>query len=386
MPIVCDPEASARPLTLGVPGDVHTADTTAAAAQLLDGNPSETLVVVGPHISADDAMAFAASLRLSRPHVGVILIRIGVDVSLLTQALQAGVREVVSAGDEAALAAACRRSAEVSQRMRAGTPGHPGQGKIITVFAAKGGCGKTTLSVNLGVALSAGTSKRVCLVDLDLEFGDVAMSMHLDPVRTIVDAVSMAGHIDTVGAASLLTHYQQGLEVLLAPVTPSDAEKVPPSLARELLTVLAGMFDYVVVDTPAQLSEHVLTAFDVSDEHVLLTTLDVLAVKNLRVTLDMLDMLNYPKQIRSVVLNRSDSKVGLSLDDVAKVMGSPVAAQIPSSRAVPVSINKGTPITLDSPRHPVSQAITGFANRRLLDQGVAPARRRSLSRRARRSG
>jgi pilus assembly protein CpaE len=153
--------------------------------------------------------------------------------------------------------------------------------------------------------------------------------------------------------------------MLLAPVTPGDAEKVPPTLVGELLTVLRGIFDYVVVDTPAQFSEHVLTAMDASAHHVLLTTPDVPALKNLRVTLDMLDLLSYPRDIRSVVVNRADSKVGLSLDDVQRVVRCPIAAHVPSSRAVPISINNGTPITISTPGHPVSQAILRFAHQRL---------------------
>ena len=124
----------------------------------------------------------------------------------------------------------------------------------------------------------------------------MAISLLLDPVRSLADAVSMTGHIDTTGAASLLTPYRAGLEMLLAPVNPGDAEKVPPSLVGELLAVLRTMFDYVVVDTPPQLSEHVLTALDASAHHVLLTTPDVPALKNLRVVLDVLDMLSYPRR------------------------------------------------------------------------------------------
>jgi pilus assembly protein CpaE len=218
----------------------------------------------------------------------------------------------------------------------------------------------------------------VCVLDLDLAFGDVAISVQLDPVRTVVDALPMAGHLDITGAASLLTRYQPGLDMLLAPVTPGDAEKVPPRLVGELLAVLRTMFDFIVVDTPAQFSEHVLTAMDVSSQLVLLTTPDVPALKNLRVTLDMLDLLSYPRQIRSVAVNRSDSRVGLSLEHVERVVRSPISAHIPSSRAVPVSINKGTPITLESPGHPVSQAIARFAQHRLV--GAAEADRKAAGR------
>jgi Flp pilus assembly CpaE family ATPase len=367
LPILCEPSSTAGELITGIDGEVRKADTLGAAAKLLDSDPNETLVVIGPRALTGDALAFSAALRLVRPAVGVILARREVDVTLLTQALQSGVREVVPVGDHAAMAAACRRSYEVSRRMLApATEDESTLGEIVTVFAAKGGCGKTTLAINLGVALAKQQAGRVCIVDLDLSFGDVAISVQLDPLRTIVDALPMAGHLDTSGAASLLTRYQPGLDMLLAPVTPGDAEKIPPRLVGELLGVLRGMYDFVVVDTPAAFTEHVLTAMDVSSQLVLLTTPDVPALKNLRVTLDMLDLLSYPRQIRSVAVNRSDSKVGLSLEHVERVVRCPIAAYIPSSRAVPISINKGVPITLDSPGHPVSQAVMKFAQQRLL--------------------
>ena len=192
-------------MLFSIDGEVHAADNIGAAAKLLDSDPNEILVVIGPRAVTGDALAFSAALRLMRPAVGVILARKEVDVTLLTQALQSGVREVVQAGDHSALAAACRRSYEISRRMLApavSDDSTPGQ--IITVFAAKGGCGKTTLAINLGVALARQATRRVCVVDLDLAFGDVAISVQLDPVRTMVDALPMAGHLDVTGAASLL--------------------------------------------------------------------------------------------------------------------------------------------------------------------------------------
>jgi Flp pilus assembly CpaE family ATPase len=383
VPILCEPASSAGELLSGIDGEVRRADNLAGAAKLLDSDPHETLVVIGPRAVTGDALAFAASLRLARPAVGVILARRDVDVTLLTRAMQSGVRDVVQVGDDAAMAAACRRSYEVTRRMLAppadkeATPG-----QIVTVFAAKGGIGKTTLAVNIAVALAMQGVGRVCVVDLDLAFGDVGITVQLDPLRTILDALPMAGHLDESGAASLLTRYQPGLDMLLAPVTPGDAEKIPPRLVGELLAVLRGMYNFVVVDTPAQFNEHVLTAMDVSSHLVLLTTPDVTALKNLRVALDMLDMLSYPRQIRSVVINRADSKVGLSLEQVHKVVRSDVAAHIPSSRAVPISVNKGVPIMLGSPGHPVSQSVTKFVQQRLLPSSTRrPAEGRSRGKR-----
>jgi Flp pilus assembly CpaE family ATPase len=386
MPILCEPAAGSGDLLADLGSEVRTADDLSAAAKLLDSDPAETLVVIGPQAGTEEALGFASALRMVRPAVGVILVRDRPDVTMLSKALQSGVREVVQAGDHVALAAACRRSRDVSWRILAATTaertGPTVDGQIVTVFTAKGGVGKTMLAINLGVALAQRGANQVCVVDLDLASGDVAISLLLDPARTIADAVSMSGHVDTTGASSLLTPYRPGLEMLLAPVTPGDAEKIPPSLVGELLAVLRTMFDYVVVDTPPHLSEHVLTSLDASAHHVLLTTPDVPALKNLRVVLDVLDMLSYPAEIRSVILNRAEAKLRLSQEDVERVIRTAVAAQIPASRAVPISVNKGTPITLASPGHAVSRAITGFARQRLLP---APAPRRGRFGRGRRS-
>jgi pilus assembly protein CpaE len=369
MPIVCEPAAQPEALSPIIGGYVRPVENLNEAARLLADDPAETLVVIGPGTNIDDALSFAAYVRMERPSVGVVLVRYQIDVRLLSQALQCGVREVVSAGDDRALAAACERSLQVSSRLTAAPAAVGGapasQGEIITVFAPKGGVGKTTLATNLGVVLS-GEGRQVCVVDLDLASGDIAISVQLDPVRTLVDAVPMAGHLDTTGAASLLTRYRSGLQMLLAPVAPGDAEKITPAIVSELLTVLRTMFDYIVVDTPAYLSEHVLAAMDVSVHHVLIATPDVPALKNLRVTADMLDLLSYSREARSIVLNRSDSNVGLSPEDVERVLRTRIAAHIPSSRAVPLSINNGTPITLANKEHPVSRAITRFAQQALL--------------------
>jgi Flp pilus assembly CpaE family ATPase len=389
MPILCEPTAVSSELARSIGGKVRAADTLQATAKMLENDPAETIVVIGPDTPVGQALTFASTLRLIRPAVGVILAREYVDVNLLTQALRAGVREVVQAGDPAALHAACQRSYEVSMRLLNGAPptemARRSEGQIVTVFAAKGGCGKTTFAINLAVALARQSDQRVCIVDLDLAFGDVAISVQLDPAKTIVDALPMVGHLDDTGASSLLTRYQPNIEMLLAPTTPGDAEKIPPALIGELLLILRTIFDFVVVDTPAQFSEHVLTAMDNSAHHVLLTTPDVPALKNLRITLDMLDLLSYPQQIRSVVLNRADSKVGLTPEDVERVIRMPISAHIPSSRDVPISINKGSPLTISNPAHPASLAIIGFAQQRLLQVPSTAATGRAGRSRRRRS-
>jgi pilus assembly protein CpaE len=192
--------------------------------------------------------------------------------------------------------------------------------------------------------------------------------LQLFPAHTIADAVGLAGSLDEAGLAALLTPHSPGLTTLVAPLEPGAAEGIPASLVADILRILKGMFDYVVVDTPPAFTDHVLAAFDASEVLGLLATLDVPALKNLKLTLETLDLLNYPREKWRVILNRADAKVGLALHDVEATLSAAITAQIPSSRNVPASINRGVPIVLDDPNHPVSVAI-----KQLAEQHVATA-------------
>jgi pilus assembly protein CpaE len=357
---------TADSVQFALPGPVTTVESVPAAMRHLADDRGDLLLVVGPHVDQGSALELAEQLRIERPEVGVVLMRRRLDVTVLAHALRAGVREVVVADDHAGVSEACRRSLELSRRML-GVSGAAGsrEARIITVFSAKGGCGKTTVATNVAAALAAGGRSSVCLLDLDLAFGDVAIALQLVPARTAIDAVAMSGSIDEMGASSLVTPHSKGLDAICAPLEPGEAERVPASTVVELLRVLKRMYDYIVIDTPPAFTEHVLASFDVSDVYVLLATLDIPALKNLRLTLDMLDVLGYPRESWQVVLNRSDSRVGLSVDDVTRTLKVPLATQIPSSRSVSASINKGVPIVLDEPRHPVSAAIKQLVERHI---------------------
>ncbi len=360
--------------------DVHVATAAPELASLLQQHPNEMLVVLGPGVDLDLALAIAAEYRVVRPAMGVVLLRERLDVALLGEAIRAGVREVVSSTDPAGLLAACARSTDVSRQMAPASLRQAGanafDARIITVFAAKGGCGKTTLATNIAVALAAGGARRVGLIDLDLAFGDVAIMLQLVPERSIADAVGLGDQLEETTLRALLTPYGPGLEALLAPAGPAEAERVSQGLVADILRLARGMFDFLVIDTPPQFTDHVMTALDVSHVHVLATTPDIPSLKNLRIALDTFDLLDLPKESRAVVLNRSDAKVGLTASDIERVIRVPIMAHVPSSRDVPVSINRGVPIMVDNPQHPVSKAIRDFALGRLSGPsiGAAPAR------------
>jgi pilus assembly protein CpaE len=397
MTLYYEPSADrARALVSILGGQPRGAQDLAELASLVRADPGVQLVILGSGVELGAAVAFAAQHRLTRPALGVVLLRDQVDVAVLAEALRAGIREVITASDVDGIRAACARSLEVSHQLALGgvasTAAAPAkEGHLITVFAGKGGCGKSTVATNLAVALADGGRSRVCLVDLDLTFGDVAIMLQLVPKRSLADAVPMAGRLDETGIRSLVTPYAPGLDTLLAPPAPADGERVGRELVSEILKIVKRMYDYVVVDTPPFFSDQVLAALDLSQWYILLATPDIPALKNLRLTLDMFELLEYPESQRIIVLNRSDSQVGLTHADIDRVVRAPIAGRVPSTRDVPVSINRGVPLMVDNPNNPVSRYIREIRTQIQASQHAAQVggeqptthKRRSLLRRGR---
>ncbi len=344
-------------------GEVQRYDNSASMVRGLEEYPTENLIVIGPDVDMDSACQFTEFCRVERPELGVLLLRRRLDVAVLAQALRSGVREVITADDLTGLADAARRSRELTDRV-AGHITDSGNhtARVVTIFSAKGGVGKTTFATNLGAYL-ASTGAKVLLLDLDLAFGDVGISLQMLPQNSIVDLVGMAGHVDEQAIKSVVSRHDSGLDVISAPSDPSDADRVPGGTVGELIRVAKRHYDFVLLDTPPAFTSHVLAAFDESDMLILIATLDIPAVKNLRLTLDTLDLLAYPKDSRLIVLNRSDAKVGLRAEDVVAALKQDIAVMVPNSSAVPASVNRGVPIVLDEPKHPVSVALRELAER-----------------------
>ena len=347
---------------------VRAADPDEAMAAVAAEGREVLAAIFGPSLGDRDALALAGALQQGTPDISVLLIRRQESGELLRQALRVGVKDVLSsASDEAAVRTAAARAIEIARTLRGrlggGAPPDPGEGwapgRVVTVFSSKGGCGKTFLATNLAVALGRG-GVEVALVDLDLHFGDVAIMLHLFPSHTIYEAAQSPG-LDALSLKSFLTRHESGIWTLVAPTEPTVADTVNPGAVATILKLLRSAFDYVVIDTPPAFSEPVLAAFDESDWLVMLATLDVPSIKNLKLTLQTMELLHFPKGRIRVVVNRADSKVGLRLPDVEKLLSSPIDATIPSSRSVPLSVNKGSPIMLEEPKGPVADSIRRVA-------------------------
>jgi pilus assembly protein CpaE len=363
-------------MTTIVETDTTTAQALAAAAgasthvaavdQLkthLDSCPDEYAVILGPGVNLAAAVAFADTYRVMRPALSVILVRHTVDTPVLAEALRSGMREVAATSDTATIAQAVRRARSLHEAMSAQQPSTSSSelGRVITVFSAKGGVGKTTIATNLAMALGDQGNRQVCLVDLDLAFGDVAITLQIFPARTIADAVPMQHDLDIEGLESLLTPYHDGVSALVAPVQPDAKDAISSQLVARILELLRHRFQFIVVDTPPAFDDQVLQAFDASDQILLVATPDVPALKNLKIALEMMSLLNYPRERCSLVLNRADAKVGITADEASTTLAMGITCSIPSSRDVPASINRGEPIVSSEPRHSVSCAIQSLA-------------------------
>jgi pilus assembly protein CpaE len=329
----------------------------------LAAHPEEYAVILGPSTHMAVAVAIADTYRLTRPALSVILVRDTVDTTVLAEALRSGMREVTATADAPTIAQAVRRAARLHEALSTSQPADTPVplGRVITVFSAKGGVGRTTIATNLALALSDQGARQVCLVDLDLAFGDVAITLQIFPTRTIADAVPMQQALDIEGLTSLLTPYRESVHALVAPVQPDAKDTISSGLVAQILELLRQRFEFVVIDTPPAFDDQVLQAFDMSDQILLIAAPDVPALKNLKITLEMMALLNYPRERCSLVLNRADAKVGITADEASTTLAMPIACSIPSSRDVPASINRGEPIVVSEPRHSVSGAIQSLA-------------------------
>ena len=207
------------------------------------------------------------------------------------------------------------------------------------------------------MALADHGARKVCLVDLDLAFGDVAITMQLFPAHTIEEAIGAEELLDFSMVEGLLTRHEESLMVLAAPAGPDARDRVSASLIARVLRTLKQEFDYVVVDTCPSFDELTLQALDETDECVIIATLDVPTLKNVKVAIETLDLLNIAVDHRHLVLNRADDAVGLDDSKVEQILSMPVSVPIPTSIEVAAATNSGTPIVLSNPNHPASRAL-----------------------------
>ena len=233
--------------------------------------------------------------------------------------------------------------------------------RLICIVGPKGGTGKTVTACNLAVAM-AEEGRRVCLVDLDLHFGDVGLGLRLAPERTIYDLARSGGTLDTEKLGDYLATHASGVRTLLAPIRPDQAGAVRPEFVAEVLAVLRTMCDVVVVDTPAGFPPEVITAIDSSTDACVVGMLDSFSLKDTKLGLETLDRMGYDRGSVRLVLSRADTHVGISKDDIEAILGREPDILVPSQRDIPRSVTDGTPIVTAQTRSTAAKAFRALAS------------------------
>jgi pilus assembly protein CpaE len=321
------------------------------------------VVVLDATVAAEAALGLAARFDQELPGTGVVLI--GDPASLAVAAMRVGARDVLPVDvSTRLLRETLQRVGSVVEQRRArvhvstpvpGVQSEPG--RVVTVLSPKGGAGKTTIATNLSVGLAQQVPGGVVLVDLDVQFGDVATALSLQPEFTLEDVVQGSALHDPIALKTRLTLHESGLSVVCAPESPVVADSITAEQVSELLTALARQFRYVIVDTAAGLEARTLAALDHTTDPLLVTTFDVVGARGLRKEIATLRELGMLTNARQVVLNFSDPKSGLGMNDVEETIQTRVDVAIPHSKAVTTSLNTGTPLLLQRPKDPVSKQL-----------------------------
>jgi pilus assembly protein CpaE len=382
---VLDDDAEVRDtLASQLGGRAQAAGSIAALTSMLDGTP--TVVVLGPSCASASRLAEVTGVLQAHREVGTVLVTDELSTELLQTALRSGVNDVLAAPvDDVQLESAVARVASTLDRTEAGRredaaklaePAEGQQGQVITVFSTKGGAGKSVIAANLAVIMARRSPDRpVVLVDADLQFGDVAVMLKLAPQHTIVDAVGSLDRLDpTLLKQFLMVHEPSGLFILPAPLEPSFADQISAAEMVQIIRVLRTFCSAVIIDTPAYFNEVVLGLIEESDEVILVAGMDIPNIKNVKIGLQTLRLLNVPMTKLHLVLNRANSKVRLDVSEVERTLQIKAECLVPSDVVVPQSVNKGTPVVLDAPKSGVARSLEQLTN--LFASDEAGRRRR----------
>ena len=335
------------------------------------------VVVVGPDVAAGIAQEWSEQLDEGHPSITTIWVVEPVP-STWRRALRAGARDLIHPeATDTEIEAALSQALAIHDRRYSATEAIADVhqvpvtgGRLIAVASPKGGSGKTMLSTNLAYGLSS-EGKSVVLVDLDLQFGDVASALHLRPEFSVMHGLKATG--DATAVKAFLTAHPDGMYVLAAPTNPAEADNIDYDALAKLLDLLRDEFDYVVVDTGAGIDEATLTAVEHATDVAFVTSTDLAAIQALRKAVLVLDQLDLHDHRRWYLLNRADARVGLSQSDIEESTGLVIDLTIPSSRAVPTAMNQGLTVLEDDPRSSVGRAITQAVTMFTTGQDAAEA-------------
>jgi pilus assembly protein CpaE len=336
--------------------DVVGASTSVGAAATPLAGGHIDCVLHATRESVFPAAEVAAIRELTRAPV-ILVASGGEAAAMLEQALEQDVADVLLLPQLTHNVVFALRKASHARRQLQ-TAAH--RGRVVTVFSPKGGTGKTVVATSLATMLAKKEGRRTLLLDLDLQFGDAAIMLGLEPTKTVYDLVTAPGELDPEKLAGYVTKHQCGLDVLAAPLRPEDAELVVESKVTALIDVARTSYDAIVVDTSPFFHGAMLATLDRTDQLLVLCGLDVPTLKNVRLALQTLELLSFPASRITYVMNRTSTNVGLKVREVEDGLKVKVDHELPTDRTVQLCVNRGEPIVLAEPRSDFARAIAGL--------------------------
>ena len=371
---------------LGLERDLDVAGTAGTGEEAIkvamDLRPD--VIVMDINMPGMDGVQAAEIISQRLPTCPIIMMSVHGEVDQLKRAISAGAREFLVkpfSGDEfsASIRTVFERELTRRTQFESSLPTVPAAGvtdegdhQVIAVFSPKGGAGRTTIATNLAVSLHRDTGSRVCLVDANLQFGDVGVLLNLNPKdRSIAEAVE-TGEPDGDIIDSVLVDHSTGIHVLLAPPSPEGADLVTPAYMRRIVEHLRIGHDFVVIDLPSGLSDLSLAVMDAADTILVLTALEITTIKNVRLFLEVTEQLEYARSKIRLVINRADAAQGIRIADVEASVRRPIDGTIVSDGRLSVlAVNRGVPFVVSHPDSVLSRDVTKLARTLAGDAGAA---------------
>jgi len=372
---------------LSFESDIEVVGAAASGEEAVDltGKLQPDILLMDINMPGMDGIATTERVSATFPATSIIMMSVQGEADYLRRSMLAGAREFLVKPFSSDELTASIRQVYIREKAKRGrmimpVPGAVGpesrakKGKIITLFAPKGGVGRTTLAVNLAVAMAGEQRQTVTLVDASFQFGDVGVLLNLNPKnKSIIDVVADPSATDEDLVDTTLINHSTGIKVLLAPPSPEMAELITVDQIRRMMGRLRETNDFTVVDLWPHFNDVSLALLDMSDVILTILSLEITNIKNIRLFLEVAEQLGYGERLK-LVLNRADSAFGIRVADVENSVGRKIDHQVVSDgRTVVYALNRGVPFVWSNSQAPVSEDILKISRALVSGEGSPDA-------------
>jgi len=358
---------------LRVLGDFNNVDIGFTQAERYQPN----IIILNVDLLGIDILSIAETFAMEFPLTSLILLTSSKSRRVFRYALQSGAKDVLTLPIEGEqLYNMIKRVVGQEQRRQqlitVQKKERP-QFKTITVFSTKGGVGKSTVALNLALAIRKNTKKRVALVDLDLMSGNIALMSGVTWKRSIKDLVDEMNNLDEETLDNYLVKHPSGVRILSAPIQAEYANFIQAEHVEKVLAQLSKSFNYVIIDAPAHFHDTVIPALERAEDILLLTTLDLASIQNLKQCMELLIGLSMHSKAR-LIINRMGYAGGLKVSDLEEELGMHVHSIIPDAEKAAINaVNTGEPIVLSAKNSIVAKEFDSLASRLMTDDDSSKA-------------